>query len=142
VALAALIAHDSAHNLPDPQSPAHQKQFAEGFLGMLADYWDRLGWCNVVPRTPIVFFTGDGLEVFLDKLLSPTQFVATAHRKIIADWIASRLWGCGQTAFPAPEVPYRFRSFPVDLPALVIIRSDRFGYLDCFGTPAESNPKM
>jgi len=37
---------------------------------MLTDYWDRLGWCNVVPRTPIVFFTGDGLEVFLDTLLS------------------------------------------------------------------------
>jgi hypothetical protein len=55
---------------------------------MLADDGDRLGWCNVVPRTPIVFFTADGLEVFLDKLLSPTQFVPTAHRKIIADWIA------------------------------------------------------
>ena len=42
----------------------------------------------------------------------------------------------------AREVPCRFRSFSVDLPVLKIIRSDKFVYLDCFGTPAESNPKM
>src|ERR1017187_10253771 len=108
---------------------------------MLANDGDRLGWCNVVPRTPIVFFTADGLEVFLDKLLSPRWPVASAHWEIMADWIASRLWGCGRTAFPALAVLYRSRSLRVDLPALRIIRSDRFVCLDCFGTPAESNPK-
>jgi hypothetical protein len=81
-------------------------------------------------------------EILLDNLLSPNQFVAAAHRKIIADWIASRLWGCGQTAFPALAVLCRSRSLRVDLPTFEITRSDRFVCLDCFGTPAESNPKM
>ena len=67
--------------------------------------------------------------------------VAAAHGEIMADRIASRLWGCDQTAFPALAVLYRSRSLRVDLPALGITRSDRFVCLDCFGTPAESNPK-
>ena len=71
----------------------------------------------------------------------PRQSIAPAHWQIMADRIASRLWGCGQTAFPALSALYRSRSLRVDLPALGIIGSDRFVCLDCFGMPAESNPK-
>src|ERR1700677_670990 len=59
----------------------------------------------------------------------------------MADRIAHRLWGLDQTAFPALSALCRSRSLRVDLQALGIIRSDRFVCLDCFGTPAESNPR-
>src|ERR1700676_1020197 len=97
------------------------------------------GWVGAMGSP--VFLTGNSFEVFFNDLLPPRQSVATAHGEIMADRIASRLWGCGQTAFPALAVLYRSRSLRVDLPALGIIRSDRFVCLDCFGTPAESNPK-
>ena len=66
------------------ESPAHQRQFADGLLGMLANHRNGLGRRNVEARAP-VFLTGDGIEIFFDDLLSPTQFVAAAHREIMAD---------------------------------------------------------
>ena len=88
-----------------------------------------------------VWFVGNAVEIFLDNLLSPRKSVATAHREIMADRIVSRLWECGQMAFPALAALYRSRSLRVGLRALGIVRSDRFVCLDCFETPAESNPK-
>jgi hypothetical protein len=38
----------------------------------------RLCWSDVVPGIP-VFFSGDGIEVVLDNLLSSRQSVAAAH---------------------------------------------------------------
>ena len=108
---------------------------------MLADDGDGLGRGNVEAGSPIGF-VGTAVEIFLDNLFSPRESVAAAHGEIMADRLASRLWGCDQTAFPALSALYRSRSLRVDLRALGIIRSDRFVCLDCFGTPAESNPKM
>ena len=51
---------------------------------MLADncYW--LGWGDVVAWVPVLF-VGNAVEVLLDKLFSPRQSIAPAHRKIMAD---------------------------------------------------------
>jgi hypothetical protein len=57
---------------------------SDGFLGILPDHRDRLCGRNVIARNPILF-AGHCVEVFLNKLLSPGQSVATAHLEIIAD---------------------------------------------------------
>jgi hypothetical protein len=105
-----------------------------------ANDWNWLRECDVVTRNPIMF-VGVAIKVFLDDLLSAGEAVPSAHGEIMADRIASRLWECGQRAFPAPSALYRSRSLRVDAPALEIVRSDRSVCLDCFRTPAESNPK-
>src|ERR1039458_1332228 len=67
------------------ESPAHGRDLTERFLGMLADYRDRLGRGDVVTGSP-VGFVGDGsIEIFLDNLFPPRKFIAPAHREIMAD---------------------------------------------------------
>ena len=78
LALIMLAATDEsfAHDGMSPQRISESSP--DGFLRMLADDRDRLGRGDVVTRAP-VFFPGDAVEVFLDKLLSPRQSVASAH---------------------------------------------------------------
>ena len=56
----------------------HERWFPYGFLGVLADNRDGLSGRNVKARAP-VRFVGNAVEIFLDNLLSPTQFVEAAH---------------------------------------------------------------
>ena len=67
------------------QSPAHQRQFPDGLLGVLPNNRDRLGRRDVVPGTPVLLSSGDGGEILLDKLLPPRKSIAAAHWEIIAD---------------------------------------------------------
>jgi hypothetical protein len=62
---------------------------------MLADHRDGLGRRDVEARAP-VFLTGDSIEVLFNDLLSPTQFVATAHGEIMADRMSDRTIAMGQ----------------------------------------------
>ena len=113
--------------------------YAKGLLRIPANDRHGLGWGGVIARTPIVFAVSG--EVFFRNLLFSRESIAPAHGEIMADRLASRLWGCGQTAFPALAVLYRSRSLRVDLLALGIIRSDRFECLGYGEKPAENNPK-
>ena len=76
------------------ESPAHQRQLADWLFRMLADDRHGLGGRNVVTRIP-VFIAGGGVEVLLDKLLSPRKFVATAHENDYGMSTACSRLDCG-----------------------------------------------
>ena len=70
-----------AHDGIKPQRIKDNSRGSFRFCRMIGD---RLRGGNVVAGIP-VWFIGDGVEIFLDNLLSPRKPIAAAHRKIMAD---------------------------------------------------------
>ena len=66
------------------ESPFHEREFTNGFLGMLANDGNGLRGSDVVARNPILLVRG-AIEVFLDNLLPAGKTVASAHGEIMAD---------------------------------------------------------
>jgi hypothetical protein len=72
-----------AHEGISPQRISESSR--TGPLGCLANDSDRLGGGrDVVPGSPVWFVGNGSIEIVFDNLLSPTQFVAPAHWKIMA----------------------------------------------------------
>jgi hypothetical protein len=80
---------------------ANERQFLHGFRGILANDRYRLGWCDVVPWSP-VFLAGHAVEVFLDDLFPSRQPIAPAHGKIMAP-----VWS--DTQYQRPSRPNKKR---------------------------------
>src|SRR5262249_693794 len=60
------------------ESPPHQRDYADGLFGLLANKWDKLRRSDVVARVPVLV-PRVGVEVFLDDLLSAGESIATTH---------------------------------------------------------------
>jgi hypothetical protein len=69
------------------EAPAHQRQFPDILLGVLANDRDRLGWRDVVAGNPVLFARNTA-EVFLDDLLLSRESISTTHGEIMADRLA------------------------------------------------------
>lgn len=57
---------------------------SDGLVRVLANYRDKLGGSNVVPRIPVIL-RRNAIEVLFEKLFLAGESVASAHANIMAD---------------------------------------------------------